>query len=128
MTRQHANVILMVVLVWLLWPAPPQSPPVPQPPQVAGLGAVTVDLPDDYVRAFADLVTNRGFTASGWSISLADDCAFYIKGDTMVINGGIRVSGHAMRIPIHTSVASIKVQPGRLVVDLNGIPLDVVIK
>jgi hypothetical protein len=98
------------------------------PPQVAGLGAVTVDLPDEQIRAFADIVTSRGITASGWSFSFADDCAFYIKGDTLVINGGIHVRGKAVGVPVHTTVQSIKVQPGRLVVDLNGIPLDVVIK
>lgn len=124
-----ANVALVVLLVVMLLPATQPPAPIPTPvPPAGALGAITVDLPDDYVAAFAGFISNRGGTFGGVAVAVDDEFVCSVKGNKLTIHGGLRVSGKVLGVPVGTSVDSATVYPGRVVVDLNKVPIDIILK
>lgn len=129
--KRAIPIVVLLVAVALLLCLPPTTPtpsPVPVPPAVSGLGAFVVDVPDDYVKLFGQLLQTRQMSVNGWDLKLADDCVFSIKGNKLIIGGGVSVKGHVMAFPVNTSVNSLTFSPGRITVDLYGSPIDVVLK
>ena len=124
-----ANVALAMALGVMLLSTPTSTPtPTPPIPPVGGLGAVVVDLPDDHVAAFASFIANRGGTFGGVTVTVADDFMCSVKGNTLTIHGGLRVAGKVLGVPVGTTVNTVTVGPGRVVVDLNKVPIDIILK
>ncbi len=127
--RFTANVALVVLLGVMLLPATKPPAPIPTPVPPAGVvGAIAVDLPDDYVATFAGFISNRGGTFGGVTVAVDDEFVCSVKGNKLTIHGGLRVSGKVLGVPVGTSVAAVTVHPGRVVVDLNNVPIDIILK
>lgn len=123
--------MLLVAVVLLLCLPPATTTPSPAPiipPSVAGLGAFVVDVPDNYVSLFGQVLRTRQLDVDGWKFSLADDCAFYVKGNTLTIGGGITVRGSVLKIPVGTKLNSMTFADSRVTIDLAGWPVDVVLE
>lgn len=110
-----------------------KQPAAPLPPAhelepLVGLGAFSVDLPDDQLAALGHLMTGRTVAANGWDITLADDCVMRFDRNKVFIDGGVAVRGRVWGVPVGTTIKSLAWDTGRVVIDLNGVPVDVVLK
>lgn len=133
MTRFQFVLLAVAVGLFMIRPTATPQPPTPQPPTpqpspLQGLGAFSVDLPDDQLAALGKLMSSRTLNANGWDITLADDCVMRFNGNKILIDGGIKVRGKVWKVPVGTSVNSLAWDQGRVIIDLNGVPLDVVLE